>query len=428
MKPFAYIIIFLAIYVVIRMVAPELAIQELSTLLVGIMLLTSYLFSDIVKKIRLPRISGYMLMGAILGMSGIGILTDEIMENLQFLENLALSFIALTAGGELRFDMVKAYQKSISYILISQIVVIFVGMAVVFYIIAGYIPILSGYDQVMIIGFAILFAGTSLSTSPATAIGIITELQSEGKVTNIVLIITVLKAIFLILFFPIIISLSRFYYFETTTFDFSVILAITGQLGISVITGILMGAIILWYYKKVKVEMSLFLLGITLVITEVNALFELEILLTSLVAGIVVQNFSRHGESIISEIEIFSLPIYVIFFCFAGASINLSILGNMLMVTFILIAARTLLNYMGNYIGALLAKEDKLIKNTSWMGYIGQAGIALGLGIVIERNLPPEIGTFFLTLLISTVVINEMLGPVLLKYLFIKAGEAKIRD
>ena len=425
MMSIVYIIVFLLIYFAIKLVAPELALQEISTLLVGIMLLTSFLFSGIVKKISLPRLTGYMIMGAILGTSGIGIITDEIVDNLHFLENLALAFIALTAGGELRFKQVKIYQKSISYILISQIVIIFIGMTIVFYIMARFMPVLSELEPIIITGFAILFAGISLSTSPATAIGIITEIQAEGKVTDIVLIITVLKAIILILFFPVIMSLSRFYFTQAGSIDFSLILTISAQLGKSVVIGILMGAIILWYYKKVKVEMSLFLLGITLVITEVNALLELEVLLTSLVTGIVVQNFSRHGKSIISEIEIFSLPIYVIFFCFAGASIHFSILGKMLMVPIVLVLARLLFKYMGNFVGASFAKEDAQIKHHSWMGYIGQAGVALGLGIVIERNLPPESGALFFTLLISTVVMNEMLGPVLLKYLFIKVGESK---
>jgi Kef-type K+ transport system membrane component KefB len=189
-----------------------------------------------------------------------------------------------------------------------------------------------------------------------------------------------------------------------------------------------MGGIIIWYIKKIKIEMSLFLLGISLAITEVSSLFSLEIMLTSLVTGIVVQNFSGHGQSLIKGIEIFSLPIYVIFFCFAGASLHLEILSEALLITFVLIIARFLLNYLGNYIGAILAREDRFIRNYSWMGYIGQAGIALGLGVVIENNLPDKIGTYFLTILISTVVINEMLGPILLKYIFVKSGEAKVQD
>jgi hypothetical protein len=62
------------------------------------------------------------------------------------------------------------------------------------------------------------------------------------------------------------------------------------------------------------------------------------------------------------------------------------------------------------------------------MGYIGQAGIALGLGVIIKQNLPDETGEYFLTILISTVVINEMLGPILLKYIFVKSGDAKVQD
>ncbi len=428
MKQFFYILIFIGIFFVIKILIPDFSIEEISTLVVGIMLLTSYLFSDIVKKIKLPRLSGYMLMGVILGTSGVGVLTDDIVDNLQFLENLALSFIALTAGGELRFSQVKAYKKSIVYILASQMVIIFFGMTIIFYLIAGYIPFLSGLNRFMVLGFAILFAGISLSTSPSTAIGIITELQSQGKVTNIVLIITVLKAILLILFFPIIITLSKQFYLESVSFNLSLLTDISLQLLASVLTGIVMGGVIIWYLKKVKVEMSLFLLGITLAITEVSSLFGLEVLLTSLVTGIVVQNFSRQGQSLISGIEIFSLPIYVIFFCFAGAKLHVEILGDALLITFILVLARFLLNYAGNYVGAVLAREDRFIKNYSWMGYIGQAGIALGLGVIIKQNLPDETGEYFLTILISTVVINEMLGPILLKYIFVKSGDAKVQD
>lgn len=428
MIQFLYIMIFVGIFFIIKLLVPDFGVEEISTLVVGIMLLTSYLFSDIVKKLKLPRLSGYMLMGVILGSSGIGVLTEDIIDGLQFLENLALSFIALTAGGELKFSQLKEYKKSLLYILSSQMLIIFLGMTIVFYIIAAYIPFFADLNNYMIFAFAILFAGCALSTSPATAIAIITELQSEGKVTNIVFIITVLKALLLILFFPIIITLAKQFYLESVSFNLSLLTDISFQLFASVITGILMGGIIIWYLKKVKVEMSLFLLGITLAITEVSSLFGLEVLLTSLVTGIVVQNFSSHGQSLIKGIEIFSLPIYVIFFCFAGASLHVEILGEALLITFILIIARFFLNYAGNYVGATLAKEDRYIKNYSWMGYIGQAGIALGLGIIIEQNLPDKIGEYFLTILISTVVINEMLGPVLLKYIFVKSGEAKIQE
>jgi Kef-type K+ transport system membrane component KefB len=192
----------------------------------------------------------------------------------------------------------------------------------------------------------------------------------------------------------------------------------------SMAVGIIIGILIIWYLTKIKIEISIFLLAVALTITEVSSLFGLEILLTAIVTGIVVRNFSKQGEELISGIEIFSLPIFVIFFCFAGASLHIDLLSEALTITLLLVIARFLLNYLGNYFGALLANEEKNTKNISWLGYIGQAGIALGLGAIIKDNLPAEIGNYFFTVLISTVVINEMIGPVLLKYVFIKSGEA----
>ncbi|TFH01232.1 MAG: hypothetical protein E4H13_05455 [Calditrichales bacterium] len=424
MKNLIYIAVLIAIYYAIRFLSPDFTIEEISTLLVGVMLLSSYLFSNLIKKIKLPRLTGYMLMGAILGTSGIGILTQDVVDNLQFLENLALSFIALTAGGELRFDIIRKYRRSLGWILSGQIIIIFTGMVGAFYLIAGQIKFFTELQPLVVLGFSVLFAGTALSTSPATTIGIITELQSAGKITNFVLIITVLKAIFLILVFPVIITMSRFLFVESGSFNLGVLKEIILQLLASFAIGIIMGGVIIWYLKKVKVEMSIFLLGAILAITEVSSLFGLEILLTSLVTGIVVQNFSKYGNRLITNIEVFSLPVYVIFFCFAGASLHLEILGQMLFVTLFLVVARLVLNYLGNLAGAVIAGESRLVRNISWMGYIGQAGIALGLGIIIEKNLPSDIGKYFFAILISTVVLNEMIGPVLLKYVFIKSGEA----
>jgi hypothetical protein len=62
------------------------------------------------------------------------------------------------------------------------------------------------------------------------------------------------------------------------------------------------------------------------------------------------------------------------------------------------------------------------------MGYVGQAGIAVGLGTIIENTFPGEIGTSFKTILIASVVINELLGPILFKYILIRAKESTVED
>jgi Kef-type K+ transport system membrane component KefB len=198
------------------------------------------------------------------------------------------------------------------------------------------------------------------------------------------------------------------------------------QFAKSILTGVIFGALIIWYLKKVKVEISIFLFAITLAISELGFIFEFDVLLTAMICGIIVQNYSSRGDDLIKGIEIFSLPVYVIFFCFAGASLHLEVLGKALYLTFFLVIVRLVLNFLGNYIGAAFAGETRDVKKYSWMGYIGQAGIALGLGIIIEKSLPAQYGNFFITILISTVVINELIGPILLKLTFEKARETRL--
>jgi Kef-type K+ transport system membrane component KefB len=428
MRDILFILVLFVIFFLISNLPVELKSHEISTLLVGVMLLTSYLFADVLKKIKLPKLTGYMIMGVILGSTGVGFLTSTIMEELQFLENLALCFIALTAGGELRFNILKDLKKSILLILSAQILVIFWGMFFSFILIAGYVPYISQLDSNIKIVLAILFAGIALSKSPATTIGIITEISAHGKITNLVLSVTVLRSIFLIIVFPIALSYTKLLLFEHSQFNLSLLIEISFQLIGSMVMGIIIGILIIWYLKNIRIEISIFLIAVALVITEISSLMGLEILLTSMVTGIVVRNFSKQGGELISSMEIFSLPIYVIFFCFAGASLRIDVLSKAGIITAFLVIIRFFLSYLGNYFGAMLAKEDKVVQNVSWMGYIGQAGIALGVGIIIEKNLPVYISSYFFTVLISTVVINEMIGPILLKYALVKAKEAGVND
>ncbi len=421
----SYIVFFLLVFAGIDHLNLPVTSQETSTLLVGIMLLTSFLFAELIKKAHLPRLTGYMMMGIILGASGIRFLTEVRIDNLQFLENLALAFIALTAGGELRFRALKANIKSILGILSGQVIIIFFGILFLFILLAGQFSILSDFPPNVIFAFGLLFAGTALSTSPATAIGIITETNAQGRVTNLVLFITVLKAIVLIIFFPMVITIASGMAAGRTTIDIKLIEGFMIQFAISIFTGSVFGALIIWYLKKVNVEISIFLLAITLAISELGSLFGLDILLTAIISGIIVQNFSSRGNELIKGIEVFSLPVYVIFFCFAGANLHLDLLSRALSLTMFLVIIRLVFNFLGNYIGAAIVKETKEIKTYSWMGYIGQAGIALGLGVIIEKSLPQEYGGFFLTILISTVVINEMIGPILLKWTLEKVKEVR---
>ena len=397
-----------------------------STMLTGAVLLAAYLLALLLKKFRLPRLSGYMLLGILFGPAGFNFLDMENMQKLNFLENLALSFIALTAGGELKVSKLKQQLSSITFMLIGQTVFVFLGLLFLLIALSEYIPFLSGLKENVIIGFAILFAGTAVSKSPATTMGIITELRAKGRMTDLVLAITVLKSILLVLIFPLLIGWAKLHLLDSSSLNSSLFIDVMIQILTSILFGVIMGYIIIGYIKYVGKENSLFLLGVAIVITEISSMLSIEILLTSIVAGIVVENMSKEGDRLIQSIEESSLPLYIIFFSFAGAGLHLGILQEALGLTLFLVIVRMLLLYAGNWAGAKAAGETKETKNLSWLGFIGQAGIAVGLGLLIEKSFPGEIGSTFKTILIGSVVINELLGPVLFKYLLVKVKEAGV--
>lgn len=395
--------------------------------LTGIVLISAYFLALLLKNVNLPKLTGYMVLGIIIGPVGLNFLDHEKLLDLKFLESMALSFIAVTAGGEFKYSRIKKYTKTVVALLSGQLIFVFFGLLLSLIIFSEYIPFFSELDQNLIVGFAILFAGTAVSKSPATTMGIITELKARGKITNIVLSVTVLKSILLVLFFPALLMWSKIFLIENTTINLDMLSDVAIDIFSSVVIGAISGFFIIWYLKFIKAHQSIFLLGIIIIITEASSIFSVDILLTSMIAGIIVENFSDKGESLILNIEKSSLPFYIIFFSFAGAGLHLGTLQKAFVLTLFLVATRLLFLYFGNWLGSLAVKEDQQVKQLSWLGFVGQAGIAVGLGTIIENTFPGDVGTTFKTILVSSVVINELIGPILLKYLLVKTREAQIK-
>ena len=218
------IILLLIVYFLVKeYLSPLPNISAESTLLTGLILIAAYLFALVIKKWGFPKLTGYMLLGVIIGPVGFNYLNHDALVQLKFLESMALSFIALTAGGEFKFKTLIQNLKSLVYLLCGQIFVVFFGLLATIVLFSSFIPFLSDLDDNLLIGFAIIFAGVAISKSPATTIGIITELNAKGKVTNIVLNVTVAKSIFLVIVFPFIIFWSKFYLVEGTTFNMNLV-------------------------------------------------------------------------------------------------------------------------------------------------------------------------------------------------------------
>ncbi|HHE55071.1 MAG TPA: hypothetical protein ENL21_04765, partial [Caldithrix abyssi] len=152
----------------------EIFSQSEGLFVLGVLLLSAYLLAAVLKKVRFPGLTGYMITGVLIGPEVLNILSENVLKNLHFFENLALSFIAISAGGELKFKKVRNNLKQLGAILFNQIFLVFGGL---FLVLLPLTKVFLGSmveNEKILIGFSILFSVTALSKSPATTMGIIT--------------------------------------------------------------------------------------------------------------------------------------------------------------------------------------------------------------------------------------------------------------
>ena len=389
----------------------------------GFILIFAFLIGKEINRFKLPQITGFILAGIFCGPYILKFLSIGDVENLQLLDGLALSLIALTAGGEMRIAQLRKNMKAIFSILIFQTVIIIAGFVIFGLFARSFFPFFS--EKTLAQGFAlsILLGTLATATSPSTTIAVITETNAKGKYTDLILSTSVIKDFFVIAIFALSLSLSKFLAVTGKAFEADVMTMVLREVGGSVLLGILVGLGIVLYLKFINRETAVFILGVAFFTYQISQSFGFHPLMICLAAGFLVENFSSRGDSLIQAIEKSSVPIFVVFFAISGASLNLEALRRSWVLALIFVVWRGVLKFLGTYVGAKIAKEDPGVQKRSWAGFISQAGVALGMAVIVERAFP-EWGGEFKAIVLAVIAINQIIGPVLLQRLLVKVDEA----
>ncbi len=397
-----------------------------SIMALGFTIMVAYLLGKAVSRYRLPKITGYMIAGILLGPFLLNAISEQSVQNLQLINNIALGLIALTAGGEFRYRDMKGQFNTILVVILFQVLIVLVGFIIFTLFYGSNIDFLSNAETKTFLGVGILLGSLAIAKSPSTTIAIITESGAKGRFTDFVLGVTVFKDIVVVLLFSILLSLAKPLILPGETIHFNYMLEVVLELGLSVVVGVAAGGLILLYLKYVGTQTVLFLLGFVLLGIEVSAMLHVELVLVFMVAGFFVQNFSDNGGKLIEAIEEGSLPIYVTFFAIAGASLNIPIFLNNFWLAIIIVVLRIATTFSGTFLGGKLTHSTPEVQKLGWMGFIGQAGLTLGLVSIVSANFPGTIGTNVQTLTIAAVTINQIIGPILFRISLEKANEITV--
>ncbi len=404
------------------------------TLIIGFMLLSSFVVGFFFERGGLPRITGYILSGLVFGPFILKFYSSESVEELLFLNSLALAFIAFNAGSELRIKEIIHDIKPILYLTMGVTIVVFTGVTTIVFLISDLIPFMKPYPLPAKIAIASIFGIISVARSPSSAIAIINETKAKGSYTSTILSITIIMDVLIIILFALVISINSLVIEPGSTFEFSFIAFLVFEILIAFVLGFFLGKFIIFLINRIKVEFSVVIIALGFFVMKFSHFagsfisnnyemnLNLEPLLICMAAGFTVQNFSGYGDIFLKRMDKISIPVYVAFFTITGASINLDLLRTGWILGLIIFFSRISMIYLGSGLSTKIARSEKKIKENSWLGFITQAGISLGLLSEVVRRFP-EAGIHIQAILIATITLNQIIGPVGFKYGLFRAGE-----
>jgi Kef-type K+ transport system membrane component KefB len=285
-----------------------------------------------------------------------------------------------------------------------------------------YVPFLQDSGLGEAIALSALFAAVAIVHSPAVVLALLTETGAKGPVTRTTLSIVLVADVVVVLAFSLTLAVARAVVPSDTAAALSAG-AVAWELGGSVIVGALLGGAVALYLRFVERELIRFALIVAFFGSEIARLVHVEGLLTLLVAGFVAENTTKHGaEALLKAMERSAAPVFVVFFALAGASISLQAVAAIWPLAIGITLVRALGIWGGSYLGARLTGASVDERRSTWMGLIAQAGVAIGLVVVIAENYP-ERGAQMQTLILAVIAINQLIGPILGRFALVRAGE-----
>lgn len=412
-----YIVGFLFIILLALLVAhgPGIVVQvDSPTYSLGLLMLVSFFMGEFARKAKLPAITGYLLAGMLIGPKILSLVPISHLNQLSLLNGLALSLIALSAGGEIKISLLKRFLKPLLAMLSLQTLSLLIGLPLLLILGAQIFAYPLPFKQVL--AASILIAVISTASSPSTTLAVIVESRKKNALTGFILSVVMMKDVIILFIFVVALSFGKSVASELQGQDGANLLRVVRELSGSLLAGICIGIVIVLFLKYVRRHQIVFLLAICFFAYELFEPLHLHPLLIMMGAGFLVSNFSNQGEKLIEQVEYLSPPVYIVFFGLAGVGFRLDLLLAQLPLALFIVGARMVLKALGSRLAVSLYPPGNGITATVWTGFVAQAGLSFGMALIIEQTIPGY-GPPLAALIISVVIVNQLLGPPLLKLL-----------
>jgi Kef-type K+ transport system membrane component KefB len=424
MRRIVAFILLIGVMIVLERLVPAASVVPVRTvtLALGFALVAATLLGDVAERLRLPRLSGYLLFGVLCGPYVINLLTPVMARHLQVVNGLAVALIALIAGLEINLGRLGARLISLVTYGGITIVVMFAGLFALFAAAWPLLPIAPAVTGIERLAIAGVLTTLVVSFSPTVTIAVIAESRAKGPLSELVLAVVVLADLALILFFTLAMQFARSASDVATATDVTLFARMLWEIVGSLCYGACLGGFFALYLRFINRELTVVLLGFCAVITGTSELLHFESLLVALAAGMVVENIAPpEGDALRDAVERGALPVLVVFFAAAGANLHLDALAEIGLLALAVSLVRLVWIRTGTFLGGRAAGL-RGIENSAWMGLVSQAGVTLGLTTLVAAEFD-DWGLRVQTLMVSMIALHELVGPMLFRAALARAGE-----
>lgn len=393
--------------IIIHVFLKTLPVHTQVIISLSLIIFSGFLMTRLTNLLKLPKVTGYIVAGIIIGPDVLHLIPKELSYNFSFISDVALSFIAFDVGQFFRREVLKTTGLKVIFITVAEAlaagIVVYLSCLLLFRL-----------DN----NFALLLGAIATATAPASTMMTIKEYKAKGEFINILLQVVALDDVVCLLVFSSVIVVVQ------GAGSLMGVLVPIGLNVLAVVIGYVMGLLLNKALTPTRSKDNRLLLGLAfvLLITGFCQIIEVSPLLSCMVFGAGYRNKRKTGY-LFKQVNRFNPPIMATFFIVSGMNLSIPTLLEMKTIGIVYFLMRIVGKYFGTFFSCKLLKMDPKITKYLGLALVPQAGVALGLGFMGRRLLGGSTGETFLNIILASSVLYEIVGPALAKTAIVNVAE-----
>lgn len=378
---------------------------------ISIILLAGFLTTRITKRLKLPNVTAYIIVGILIGPFCLDIIPDYVVSGMDFISDIALAFIAFSVGEYFRFSTLRKNGAKVVAITLFEALTASVLVFVLTYFILN-----------LGLAFSVILAALASATAPASTMMTIRQTHARGDFVDTLFSVVALDDVVSLVAYSVAVSIALASL--GGGFSASDVLVPIAFNVMMIAIGIGGGFLLKFLMAKRSTDNRLIVsIALLFAICGIGAAVNVSPLLGCMAMGTVYINFSG-DDKLFKQLNYFSPPILLLFFVKSGLSFRLDTLIDvrssiggvpLLVIGILYFIVRIIGKYGGAFLGCLVTKKSKPVRNYLGLALTPQAGVAIGLAALGARILGGETGSMLQTIILTSSILYELIGPALAK-------------